>query len=58
MAMHPDERREWEEEGYGDLADLLDRVWPHIRDRVWLAAPRHERWLLYRPPGDAGTNQN
>jgi hypothetical protein len=44
MALSPGQRREWEEEGYGALADLLDRVWPAIRGEVWLCLPAHRRW--------------
>ena len=39
MALSPGQRREWEEEGYGELADLLDRAWPAIRGEVWPGCP-------------------
>jgi hypothetical protein len=27
---------------------LLARVWPAIRDQVWLSLPRHMRWVPFR----------
>ena len=32
-----------------ELDALLARVWPAVRDQVWLSLPRRMRWGPYRP---------
>jgi hypothetical protein len=31
-----------------ELDEILARVWPVIRDQVWLSLPRHMRWVPFR----------
>jgi hypothetical protein len=47
--MQPDEDDELTEAEEAEIDALLARVWPEIRDEVWLSLPRHMRWVPYRP---------